>query len=74
VRPGAPGWRELRRATAGPLRVLVDDLDPFRMPTRDVELAERLTPSQMTGLRDTLFAAWPMLSPASAAVSRQSSG
>src|ERR1700722_14819492 len=35
VRPGEPGWRELRRATIGPLSVLVDDLDPFRMPTSD---------------------------------------
>jgi uncharacterized protein len=67
MRPGEPGWRDLRRATAGPLRVLVDDLDPFRMPAPDVELAERLTPSQMTELRDTLLAAWPILSPASAA-------
>ncbi len=35
VRPGEPGWRELRRATACPLSVLIDDLDPFRMPTSD---------------------------------------
>ena len=67
ARPGESGWRELRRATAGPLSVLVDDLDPFRMPAPDVELAERLTLSQMTELRDTLRAAWPVLSPASAA-------
>lgn len=67
ARPGEPGWRELRRATAGPLSVVIDDLDPFRMPTPDVELAERLTPSQMTELRDTLRAAWPMLPSASAA-------
>jgi uncharacterized protein len=67
VRPGEPGWRELRRATAGPLSVLVDDLDPFRMPVPDGGPAERLTQSQTTGLRDTLRAAWPALSPASAA-------
>ena len=28
----APGWRGLRRIRAGRLDVLVDDLDPFRMP------------------------------------------
>ena len=67
VRPGEPGWRELRRATVGPLSVLVDDLDPFRMPVPDGGPAERLTQSQTTGLRDTLRAAWPALSPASAA-------
>jgi len=58
VRPGEPGWRELRRATAGPLDVLVDDLDPFRMPTPDGGPTGRLTPSQLTELRDTLRAAW----------------
>jgi uncharacterized protein len=67
VRPGEPGWRELRRATAGPLNVLVDDLDPFRMPTPDGGPTGRLTPSQLAELRDTLRAAWPVLSPASAA-------
>ena len=67
VQPGEPGWRELRRATAGPLSVLVDDLDPFRMPTPDGGPTGRLTPSQLTELRDTLSAAWPVLSPARAA-------
>ena len=28
----APGWLALRRVQAGPLDVLIDDLDPFRMP------------------------------------------
>jgi uncharacterized protein len=67
MRPGEPGWRELRRATAGSLSVLVDDLDPFRMPTPDGGPAGRLTPSQLAELRDTLRAAWPVLSAASAA-------
>lgn len=67
VRPGEPGWRELRRATAGPLNVLVDDLDPFRMPTPDGGTTGRLTPSQLSELQDTLRAAWPALSSASAA-------
>jgi len=67
VRPGEPGWRELRRATAGPLSVLVDDLDPFRMPTPDGGPTGRLTPSQLTELRDTLRAAWSVLPSATAA-------
>jgi uncharacterized protein len=33
----APGWLGLRRVRVGPLDVLIDDLDPFRMPdTRDL--------------------------------------
>lgn len=66
ARPGESGWRELERVTVGSLSVLVDDLDPFRMPGLDAELPERLTPSQITELRDTLRAGWPVLSPASA--------
>jgi len=67
VRPGGPGWRELRQVTVGPLSVLIDDLDPFRMPTPDGSPTGRLTPSQVTQFRDTLRAAWPVLSSASAA-------
>jgi uncharacterized protein len=67
ARPGEPGWRELRRATAGPLSVLVDDLDPFRMPTPDGGPTGRLAPSQIAEFRATLRAAWPLLSPARAA-------
>jgi HEXXH motif-containing protein len=67
VRPDEPGWRELRRATAGPLAVLFDDLDPFRMPVSDGEPAERLTRVQVEELRAALRAAWPLLSPSSAA-------
>ena len=33
----APGWLGLRRVRVGPLDVLIDDLDPFRMPgTQDL--------------------------------------
>ena len=52
---------------AGSLSVIVDDLDPFRMPTPDGGPTGRLTPSQVTEFRDTLRAAWPVLPPASAA-------
>lgn len=67
MRPGAPGWRELRRAVAGSLDVLVDDLDPFRMPATDGEPTGRFTPSRVAELRASLRAAWPVLSPASTA-------
>jgi HEXXH motif-containing protein len=67
LRPGAPGWRELRRAAVGSLDVLVDDLDPFRMPAMDGEPSGRLTPPQVAELHATLRAAWPVLSPACAA-------
>jgi uncharacterized protein len=63
ARPGAPGWRELRRVAAGSIAVLVDDLDPFRMPTPDGGAAGRLTPAQVAEFRATLRAAWLVLSP-----------
>jgi uncharacterized protein len=68
ARPGEPGWRELRQVTVGPLSVLIDDLDPFRMPTPDGSPTGRLTPSQVTQFGDTLRAAWPVLSSASAEI------
>jgi HEXXH motif-containing protein len=67
MRQGAPGWQELRRAAVGSLDVLVDDVDPFRMPATDGEPTGRLTPPQVEELHATLRAAWPVLSPASAA-------
>ncbi len=67
ARPGEPGWRELRPAAAGSLSVLVDDLDPFRMPTADGQAAGRLAASQVAELQATLRGAWPVLSPGSAA-------
>jgi HEXXH motif-containing protein len=67
LRPGAPGWRELRTAAVGSLDVIIDDLDPFRMSATDGEPAGRLTPSHVAELRATLRVAWPVLSPARAA-------
>lgn len=66
LRPGAPGWRELRRAAAGSLDVVLDDLDPFRMPTPDGEPTGRLAPSRVAELRSALRATQAVLSPASA--------
>ena len=67
LRQGAPGWRELRPVAAGSLRVLIDDLDPFRMPATDGTPTGRLAPAQVAELHDMISAAMPLLSPASAA-------
>jgi len=67
ARQGSPGWQEMRRARAGTLDVLIDDLDPFRMPASDGAPTERLRPSQAAELQSTLRAAWPVLSAARAA-------
>jgi uncharacterized protein len=41
----APGWLGLRRVRAGTLDVLIDDLDPFRMPdARDLALRSDSSP------------------------------
>jgi uncharacterized protein len=67
ARPGAVGWRELRGAQAGSLDVIIDDVDPFRMPATDGEPADRLTPQQVSDVSASLRGAWAVLSPASAA-------
>jgi HEXXH motif-containing protein len=63
---GAPGWEEVRRVRAGAVSVLVDDLDPFRMPAAS-DLAPRLTAAQTAELGTMLAGAWPLLGPAAAA-------
>lgn len=65
--PGTPGWREVRNAQAGTLDVLIDDLDPFRMPATDGEPTERLAPPRLIELASLLRDTWKVLSPASAA-------
>jgi HEXXH motif-containing protein len=53
----APGWQGLRRVRAGSLEVLIDDLDPFRMP----DLTD-LAPRQDSEPWDAaLLAAWQVL-------------
>jgi HEXXH motif-containing protein len=66
VQPGAPGWQELRRVKAGSLDVVIDDLDPFRLPAAD-DLAPRLSPAQAEEFGATLREAWPVLDPQDAA-------
>jgi len=56
----APGWSGLRRIQAGTLDVLVDDLDPFRMPS-SADPARRLNAADMSRLSVALRQAWPLL-------------
>jgi len=65
--PGASGWQGLRHARAGSMDVVIDDLDPFRMPSADGQPTSRLTQAQAAEFADSLREAWDMLSPASAA-------
>ena len=67
LRPGAAGWQELRSFRSGSLDVLIDDLDPFRMPASDGSPAERLTEPQATELAASLREAWEVMPPASSA-------
>jgi HEXXH motif-containing protein len=66
VAEGAPGWEGLRRVRAGSLSVLIDDLDPFRMPAAS-DLAPRLTDAEIAEWGVMLGDAWPLLEPAAAA-------
>jgi HEXXH motif-containing protein len=53
----APGWLGLRRVRVGPFNVLIDDLDPFRMPDM-----QYLTPRLETKPWDAaLSGAWQVL-------------
>jgi uncharacterized protein len=55
-----PGWRGLRRIRAGSLDVLVDDLDPFRMPGMG-NVAPRLSDTEADGWETVVRDAWPLL-------------
>jgi HEXXH motif-containing protein len=53
----APGWLGLRRVRVGPLNVVIDDLDPFRMPD-----ARDLAPRPESGPWDAVLAGvWQVL-------------
>jgi uncharacterized protein len=55
-----PGWKGLRRVRVGSLDALVDDLDPFRMPTVP-DLAPRLGAAQADTWAADFRQAWPLL-------------
>jgi uncharacterized protein len=56
----ASGWSALRRLRAGSAEVLVDDLDPFRMPAT-TDMTPRLTPSEVDGWDSAFQQAWSLL-------------
>ena len=56
----ADGWRGLRRLMAGPLNVLIDDVDPFRMPEIG-NLSPRLSNTEVSKWNAELQLAWPLL-------------
>ncbi|WP_068923386.1 FxsB family cyclophane-forming radical SAM/SPASM peptide maturase [Planobispora rosea] len=63
-RQDAPGWRGLRTLSAEaeetPLRVVIDDLDPYRMPGT-ANMGGRLTPAEVRRWQSTLDGAWSLL-------------
>ena len=56
----APGWQGLRRVHAEALDVLVDDLDPFRMPDSE-QLSGRLSAAETGEFAASLLGAWQEL-------------
>lgn len=66
ISPGADGWQDLRQASSGDLDVIIDDLDPFRMPADDGAPAGRLTAAELDGFRTVLRDAWTVLPRSSA--------
>jgi uncharacterized protein len=56
----APGWSGLRRVQVGQLNVLIDDLDPFRMPA-EPNLALRLSSAEAATWAAAFHQAWPIL-------------
>jgi uncharacterized protein len=64
--PGASGWQDLRHVRVGSLHVIIDDLDPLRMPSMDGQPTSRLTPMQATEFAASLSDAWDVLSSTSA--------
>lgn len=67
ARSGASGWQDVRHARAGSIDFVIDDLDPFRMPSTEGQPAGRLTPTQMAEFTASLPDAWDVLPPPSAA-------
>jgi uncharacterized protein len=55
----APGWAALRRVSVGSLSVLIDDLDPFRMPASQ-NVAPRLSTVDFRRWQTMLQATWPL--------------
>ena len=65
-----PGWLAVRQISAGPLRVLVDDYDPFRMPAVP-DLAPRLDASEVGQWEAAFQEAWWLLRRHHAAIAEE---
>jgi uncharacterized protein len=59
-RQEAAGWQPMRRFTFGDRDLLIDDLDPFRMPALTA-LAPRLTAAESVQWAADIAQAWPVL-------------
>jgi uncharacterized protein len=55
------GWRPMRRFTLGTRELMIDDLDPFRMPALADRVAPRLSAAQAGSWARALSDAWPLL-------------
>jgi uncharacterized protein len=56
----AAGWSALRRLRAGSVEVLIDDLDPFRMPAT-TDVTPRLASFEVDGWDSAFQQAWSLL-------------
>jgi HEXXH motif-containing protein len=56
----APGWSALRQIRAGSLELIIDDLDPYRMPAVP-KLAARLPATEVPEWAAVFRAAWELL-------------
>ena len=66
----APGWLGVRNCRAGGFDAVIDDLDPFRMPTVD-GLAPRLTARESLDWERALRQGWQVLEEGHAAVAAE---
>jgi HEXXH motif-containing protein len=57
----APGWRGIRGCAVGNFAPVIDDLDPFRMPAVEPDLAPRLTAEEARDWRRVLRQGWEIL-------------
>jgi uncharacterized protein len=56
----APGWSGLRQINAGPLRLIIDDVDPFRMPAAPFQ-STRLSSAEVRAWDEVFQQAWELL-------------
>ena len=69
-RADTPGWLGIRGCRAGRLEAVIEDLDPFRMPTVDA-LAPRLTALEALDWQCAIQQGWQVLAAVSPAVAAE---